>query len=53
MTKLGKELFDKYHIDFVPVVDENDVVVGGLEERIFYRFITRKQVEIEQKVLSL
>jgi len=49
----AKELFDKYHIDFVPVVDENDVVVGGLEERNFYRFITRKQLEIEQKVLSL
>lgn len=51
--KDAKELFDKYHVDFIPVVDENDVVVGGLEERIFYRFIARKQLEIEQKALSL
>lgn len=49
----AKELFDKYHIDFLPVVDDNDVVIGGLEERIFYRFIARRQLEVEQKAHSL
>ena len=45
----ANELFDKYHIDFIPVVDEHDCVVGGIEERIFYRSITKKQLEIEQR----
>ncbi len=49
----AKRLFDKYHVDFIPVVDENDVVIGGLEERMFYRFIARKQLDIEQKAHAL
>jgi len=46
----AKELFDKYHLDFIPVVDENDCVVGGLEERFFYSLIAKKQLDAEQKI---
>lgn len=47
----AKELFDKYLIDFIPVVDNNEQVIGGLEKRMFSRFIAKKQLEIEQKAL--
>lgn len=45
----AKELFDRYHVDFIPVVDKEGRVAGMLEERIFYGIIARRQLEVEQK----
>ncbi|MDP8265384.1 MAG: cation:proton antiporter [Candidatus Aceula meridiana] len=48
-----KQFFDLYHLDFVPVVDETDKVIGCIEARMFYQFISKKMLEAEQKVFSL
>lgn len=47
----AKKIFDKYHVGFIPVVDEQDFVIGGIEERMFYSFIARRLFEAEQAVL--
>jgi len=48
-----KQFFDLYHLDFVPVVDKNDKVIGCIEARMFYQFISKKMLEAEQKAFSL
>jgi CBS domain-containing protein len=49
----AKELFDRYHVDFIPVVDKQGHVAGMLEERIFYGIIALRQLELEQKARLL
>ncbi|MFH1318351.1 MAG: cation:proton antiporter [Candidatus Omnitrophota bacterium] len=48
-----KEVFEKYNLDYLPIVSEKNNVIGFLERRTFARFISTRLMEAEQKAISL
>ncbi|MFH1855667.1 MAG: cation:proton antiporter [Candidatus Omnitrophota bacterium] len=48
-----KELLDKHNLDYLPVVNEKEEMVGFLERRTLSRFISAKIIELEKQSESL
>ncbi len=44
-----KEIFDQEHIEFIPVVDANNHLVGVVEERLFEKELTTRMMGIQDK----
>ena len=48
-----KDIMNKYNIDYLPVVNENDEVVGFIESRRMHRKLSRKMLELQKQAESL
>ncbi len=48
-----KELFDRYNMEYLPVVTKENKVVGFIERRILNKFISTKILDLQRKADSL
>ncbi len=49
----ASDLFEKYNLDYLPVVTDELKITGFLERRILNKFISTKIIEAEEKAKSL
>lgn len=49
MLIVARDMFNTYHLDFLPVVSEDNVLNGFMEKRHFDKWITTRLVEMQQK----
>jgi len=47
-----KEILNKYNIDYLPVVHENDIIEGFIERKQLNKFISTKMIELQKRVDS-
>ncbi len=52
MTEI-KDIFDRYSLDYLPVVDENKNLLGFIEKRGLDRFISTRLIELRKQAESL
>jgi predicted transcriptional regulator len=48
-----KDYIDIYNLDYLPVVDEERVLLGFIEKRSFDRYISTKMIELQKQAESL
>jgi len=44
-----REILSKYNLDYLPVVDGDNRILGLIEQRMIQRFISRKIMELHSK----
>lgn len=49
----ARAILHRYNIDYLPVVDENDVLEGFIERQKLNRFVTTQIIEVQKKADSL
>jgi len=49
----AKELFDRYHLECLPVVTDGDKIKGFIERRMFTKYISTKIIELQRHADSL
>ncbi|MDD5496198.1 MAG: cation:proton antiporter [Candidatus Omnitrophica bacterium] len=49
----ARELFDKYDIDYLPVLNNKSEIEGFIEKGMLNKFVSEKMIEIERKAFSL
>ncbi|MFH1379339.1 MAG: cation:proton antiporter [bacterium] len=49
----AKEIFNKYDLDYLPVVKEDNIIVGLIEERMLNKLISTKMMELKKKIEQL
>jgi Kef-type K+ transport system membrane component KefB len=49
----AEEVIDKYNVDYLPIVDENTVLLGFIEKGAIDKFVSSKLIEAEEKVTSM
>jgi CBS domain-containing protein len=49
----AEEIIDKYSVDYLPIVDENTVLLGFIEKGAIDKFVSSRLIEAEEKVTSM
>ncbi|MFH1790501.1 MAG: cation:proton antiporter [Candidatus Omnitrophota bacterium] len=49
----AEEVIDKYHIDYLALVDDNCTILGFMEKEAIDKFVFNKLMEAEQKVAAM
>jgi len=45
----AKKYMDKFHLGFIPVVDEKEIILGCFDRRMYQRFISARLLELHQE----
>lgn len=48
-----RESFDRYNLEYLPVVTDKNIMVGFIERRLFNKFISTKILELQRQADSL
>ncbi|MCA9400592.1 MAG: cation:proton antiporter [Candidatus Omnitrophica bacterium] len=45
----AKQYMDRFHLGFLPVVDDQDVIIGCFDRRMYQRFVSTKLLELQNE----